>query len=79
MGWALAHSSDGRCTLFPNLTYAQRRYRLKFTVVLMNGSRRTVEADSYEEKPDDFITFWSDQTGQVLSLRKNDVASIETS
>lgn len=43
----------------------------------MSGTVRTVDADSYEEKPVGFITFWSTEVGQVLTIRKNDIDTIE--
>jgi len=49
----------------------------KYRISLMSGSVRTIEADSYEEKPAGFITFWSDEIGQVLTIRKTEVDQIE--
>jgi hypothetical protein len=48
-----------------------------YLITLADGSKRTVQAESYEEKPAGYITFWSSEIGQVLTLRKVTITEIE--
>jgi len=50
---------------------------VRYLITLTDGSKRSVGADNYEEKPSGYITFWSHDYGQILTVRKSTIIEIE--
>jgi hypothetical protein len=49
----------------------------KITFADKNRGPRTVNAESYNEEPDGYITFFTQAVGQVLTIRKAEISEIE--